>query len=62
MDDDGRESRNPFSRMYRIGEMWARSRDEKITVAVGDMFVDKKQWSEVIKEYTVQEGLSLIHI
>ena len=24
IDDDGRESRNPFGRMYRTGEMWAR--------------------------------------
>jgi len=36
-----------------------KGRDEKITLAVGDMFVDKKQWSEVIKEYAVQEGIAL---
>jgi len=43
MDDDSKEIRNPFSRMYRTGEMWATSRDGKITLAVSDMFVDKKQ-------------------
>ena len=39
--------------------MWARSRDGKITLAICDMFVDKKQWSEVIEEYIVQEGIAL---
>jgi len=59
MDDDGKEIRNPFRRMYRTGKMWARSRDGKITLAIGDIFVDKKQWSEVIKDYAVQERIAL---
>jgi len=39
--------------------MRARNKDEKISLSLGDMFMDKDQWSQVIKEYVIQEGISL---
>ncbi|KAJ8423236.1 hypothetical protein Cgig2_013488 [Carnegiea gigantea] len=59
VDDDGNVVRNVFSKMYQTGGMWARNKDGKIYLSVGDMFVDKEQRSQVIKEYVIQEGISL---
>jgi len=53
MDNDGKEIKNPFSRKYRTGQMWAKNRDGKITFAIGDIFVDKKKRRKVVEEYAV---------
>ena len=39
--------------------MWPRNLDEKISINVGDMCVDKEQWSQIIREFTIQGGFSL---
>ena len=45
--------------MYENGIMWARNSDGKVSIAEGDMFVDKDQWSKVIREFTIQESFTL---
>jgi len=39
--------------MYENGIMWARNSDGKVSIAEGDMFVDKDQWSKVIREFII---------
>ncbi|KAJ8446525.1 hypothetical protein Cgig2_027487 [Carnegiea gigantea] len=58
-DDDGTVVQNYFSKTYRTGQMWSRNRDRKISLDVGDMFFDKAQWVEVIREFVIQEGIAL---
>jgi len=48
--------------MHRNGQTWSRNREYKILVAVGDTFVDKSHWSEVIRDYALQEYFSLRRI
>ena len=42
--------------------MWARNPDGSISVAIGDMFIDKYQRSNVIREFAIQEGFCLQRI
>ena len=41
--------------MYENGIIWARNSDGKVSVAEGDMFVDKDKWSKVIRKFAIQE-------
>jgi len=61
-DDDGNPTKNLWNKMYKNGNMWVRNSDGKVSIAVGDMFVDKDQWSKVIREYAIQESFSLQRI
>ena len=54
----GNPTTNLWSKIYQNGRMWARNSDGSISIAVGDMFVDKAQWSEVLREFAIQEGFA----
>jgi len=49
VDDYGNVVKNIFGKMYQIGGMWAKNKDGKTSLSVGDMFVDEEQLSQVIK-------------
>lgn len=61
-DEEGFQERNPQYLIYSNGEMWARSTDGSITLTVGDIFIEKQQYAQVLKDYAVQEGFSLSKI
>ncbi|KAJ8431021.1 hypothetical protein Cgig2_003836 [Carnegiea gigantea] len=61
-DDDGNPTKNLWNKMYENGNMWVRNSDGKVSIVVGDMFVDKDQWSKVIRDYAIQESFSLQRI
>ncbi|KAJ8422473.1 hypothetical protein Cgig2_016075 [Carnegiea gigantea] len=45
VNDDGNPYFNLWSKMYQNGNMWATNPNGSISVTVGDMFIDKDQWS-----------------
>jgi len=48
--------------MYENRIIWARNSDGKVPLAEGDMFVDKDQWSKVIRKFVIQESFALQRI
>ncbi|KAJ8444478.1 hypothetical protein Cgig2_024042 [Carnegiea gigantea] len=54
-DKDGNSIENVWNKMYQNGNMWARNSDGKVSIAEGDMFVDKDQWSKklIMERYGV---------
>jgi len=44
--------------MYRTAQIWTKNRERKISFAIGDLFIDKNQSSQVIKECAVEEGIA----
>ena len=61
-DDDGNPTKNVWNKMYKNGNMWPRNSDGKVSIAEGDMFVDKDKWSKVIREFAIQESFALQRI
>jgi len=59
VNNDGNSTSNLWTKIYHNSRMWARNPDELVLVAVGDMFVDKDQWSEVLRKYAIQEGFAI---
>ncbi|KAJ8432620.1 hypothetical protein Cgig2_032901 [Carnegiea gigantea] len=45
VNDDGNPYFNLWSKMYQNSNMWATNPNGSISVTVGDMFIDKDQWS-----------------
>jgi len=58
VDDDGNPTCNLWSKIYQNSRMWARNTDSSVSITIGDMFVDKDQWSEVLREFAIQEGFA----
>ena len=52
-DEDGKPTENVWNKMYQNENMWPRNSDGKVCIAERDMFVDKDQWSKVIREFAM---------
>jgi len=61
-DDDGNPTENMRNKTYETGNICARNCDGKVSIAERDMFVDKDQWSKVIREFAIQESFALQRI
>ncbi|KAJ8452673.1 hypothetical protein Cgig2_005009 [Carnegiea gigantea] len=59
VDDDGMASPCLWNKVYQSGSMWTRDLNGKVSIKPGDMFLDKKQWVKVLRDYTIQEGICL---
>ena len=58
VDDNDNPTCNLWSKIYQNGRRWARNTDGSVLIVVGDMFIVKDQWSEVLREFAIQEGFA----
>ncbi|VFQ94034.1 unnamed protein product [Cuscuta campestris] len=59
-DDYGNQSVvEKMAKVFRTGRLWVRSRDGKVELKVGDIFSCKEDFLRVMKDYTIQKGITL---
>ena len=50
---------NKTTRVFRQCKLWSRNRDGNVSLAIGDIFTNKEEFLNVMKDYCMQHGISL---